>query len=90
MLQPRRIKRGLRPSRRTGPPAVITVAGGGKRLWVNHDDDDAHDTVADADGFRSSPMDPRDHYAFAFSKPGTYGYGRGPQPHLVGKVVVTP
>ena len=69
--------------------AVITVPAGTQVTWVNQDDD-AHDIVADAGGFRSTPLDTGDSYAFTFSHPGTYGYHCGLHPHMVGKVVVTP
>jgi plastocyanin len=70
-------------------PTVITVPAGTQITWLNQDDD-AHDIVADAGGFRSTPLDTGDSYAFTFSHPGTYGYHCGLHPHMVGKVVVTP
>lgn len=70
-------------------PDVITVPVGTQVTWLNADDD-AHDIVADAGGFRSAPMDTGDHYAFTFTRPGTYGYHCGLHPRMVGKVVVTP
>jgi len=70
-------------------PSLITVPAGTQVIWVNGDDD-AHDIIGDGGAFRSTPMDTGDHYAFTFTRPGTYGYHCGLHPHMVGKVVVTP
>ena len=71
----------------TFAPETLTVPADSTVTWTNKDD--VPHVIASTDGlFRSKGLDTDDHYAFKFSKPGTYNYFCAIHPKMTGKIVV--
>ncbi|HZT43875.1 MAG TPA: metallophosphoesterase [Chthonomonadaceae bacterium] len=68
-------------------PTVLTVAGGTKVTWINHDDM-PHTIVETNRRFASAALDTNDHFAYTFLTPGTYTYFCSIHPRMVGKIIV--
>ncbi len=73
----------------TFSPATLTVSGGTKVVWTNHDD--IPHQVMGADGptrYKSAPLDTGDSFDFTFARPGTYHYFCTIHPKMQGTVIV--
>ena len=70
-------------------PASITVTVGTTVTWTNSDSD-AHTVTATGGAFGSQALDTGAHYAFTFTKPGTFNYLCTIHPFMTATVVVTP
>lgn len=68
-------------------PASVTIPVGTTVMWTNHDDV-PHVVASDDNLFKSKALDTEDHFAFTFTKPGTYEYFCAIHPKMTGTVVV--
>jgi plastocyanin len=71
----------------TFDPASLEIPAGAKVTWTNHDDQ-PHTVTSIQKLFDSPPLDTDDHFSFAFTKAGEYGYYCKIHPRMTGKVVV--
>ena len=73
----------------TFDPPTLTVKAGTTVTWINADD--IPHLVSEKDGkFRSSALDTNDKFSQTFSTAGTVEYFCAINPHMTGKIVVTP
>jgi plastocyanin len=68
-------------------PNPVTVPVGATVTWVNRDIV-PHDVVSDDKSFKSKLLEKNDHFAYVFSKPGTYHYVCSIHPKMTANVVV--
>ena len=69
-------------------PKKLTVPGGTRVVWTNHDDE-PHVVVSSGAAFNASPaLDTDDSFSVVLSKPGTYAYYCGIHPMMVGTIIV--
>ena len=69
-------------------PATLTVAAGGKVVWINRDEEPHLVVSAGAQVPASPALDTDDRYSTVFTKPGVYTYFCSIHPHMVGKIIV--
>jgi len=69
-------------------PANISIPAGTAVTWTNNDDVPHVVTSDDNKMFRSKALDTDDHFAFTFTKPGTYNYYCAIHPKMTAKIVV--
>jgi amicyanin len=71
----------------TFSPAKLSVKVGDTVTWMN-EDDIPHTVRAKAGEFKSKTLDTEDHFAFTFTKAGSYDYFCSLHPHMTGLIVV--
>ena len=73
----------------TFDPATLTVPGGTKVTWVNHDDvPHTATSTAKPKTFASKTLDTDDKFSHVFTVSGTYEYFCAVHPKMTGKIIV--